>query len=86
MPKIDQQQFKSTLPFFELMRIPLDVVPEEDSKLEEGLMVWCPRSNCREWFIVKLSWRTKAYGVYKTHTCPWCFAAARVPKLPPKEN
>lgn len=75
--------FKSSLPFFQLIRVPLDVVPEEDEKLKEGLMVICPE--CEGWWIVKLSWRSKAYGRLKTHVCPWCSKCSRVPPLPPRE-
>lgn len=78
------EQFHTTLPVFELMRIPLDVVPEGERAME-GLMVWCPRKDCARWFIVTLSWRTLGYGRWKTHVCPWCSKTARVPKLPRKE-
>lgn len=81
--QIDKDEFPSQLPFFELVRIPLDIEVGDD-KVGDALIAWCP--TCDEWFIVKLSWRTKAYGKYKTHNCPWCFRAARVPKIPAKER
>jgi hypothetical protein len=84
--KHTEEEFKTQLKFFEVVRVPLDVVPAEDSKLKEGLMVWCPQKECGQWFIVPFRWRTLAYGKFKTHTCPYCFKTARVPKLPPRET
>jgi len=68
------QEFKSTLPSYQLERIQ---IAEPQNEFRDVLRVTCPRSDCRGRFIVNKRWpRTRPLG---TAPCPHCSRVSIIP-------